>query len=252
MHSRYLTLSLWALPAIAALTLACSDAAPRGLGEGVSRLDGATPLSHRPVVVVAVKPAISEVLDLILRERPTAAQLTAGHQRGAFPTGSDEAYVSGILRRYTADSSRAHQVAAALVREGRRRHVGSTLLVGVLLTENPLLDPRATSFVGARGMMQVMPFHAGKWGCGSRDLFDIESNICHGVAVLADNLGRSRTLRQALLGYNGCVRGTNTPDCFRYPSKVYLHARKGAEPAGEEAPFSVGEATRGRKRSGSS
>ena len=59
--------------------------------------------------------------------------------------------------------------------------------------------------------MQVMPFHAGKWGCGSADLFDIESNICHGVAVLADNLRGAKTLPKALLGYNGCVRGTNTP-----------------------------------------
>jgi soluble lytic murein transglycosylase-like protein len=94
------------------------------------------------------------------------------------------------------------------------------------LTENPGLDPKAKSFVGARGLMQVMPFHAGKWGCASPDLFDIESNICHGVAILADNLMQSRTLPQALLGYNGCVRGTNTPDCFRYPRKVYGQARK--------------------------
>ncbi|HEX2723947.1 MAG TPA: hypothetical protein VHM24_13610, partial [Gemmatimonadaceae bacterium] len=33
-------------------------------------------------------------------------------------------------------------------------------------------------------------------------------------------------LPQALLGYNGCVRGSNTPDCFRYPKKVYGQARK--------------------------
>lgn len=192
-----------------------------------------------PAVVVAERPTISEILDIILKERPTAAQLAGNPRAGAFPAGSDEAHVASVLARYTRDEARVNQIAAALVREGRRRNVGSSLLVGVLLTENPWLDPRATSFVGARGLMQVMPFHAGKWNCGSRDLFDIESNICHGVAVLADNLGRSRSLPQALLRYNGCVRGTNTPDCGRYPSKVYRQARKSATADGQVRPFAI-------------
>lgn len=173
-------------------------------------------------VVNARRPTLSEIVDLVLRERPTAAELTgrAGSADG-FPKGSDEAYVAAILARRNSDRTLVNRIATAVVRESRRRHVGSSLLVGVMLTENPRLDPRATSSVGARGLMQVMPFHAGKWDCGSSDLFDIESNICHGVAVLADNLYRSRTLPQALLGYNGCVRGTNTPDCWRYPLHVY-------------------------------
>lgn len=177
------------------------------------------PDSLPPAIVIAKRPSLSEILDLVLHERPTASQLA--YAGGDFPPGSDEAYVAGILSRRNADKSLIHRVSAALVKEGRRRNIGSQLLVGVLLTENPSLDPRATSSVGARGLMQVMPFHAGQWGCKSADLFDTDSNICHGVAVLADNLGRSRTLRQALRGYNGCVRGTNTPDCWRYPGIVY-------------------------------
>jgi hypothetical protein len=191
-----------------------------------------------PAVVVAARPSISDVLDIILRERPTAEQLAGSAAGGVFPAGSDEAHIASILSKYSRDRDRVNRIAAALVKESRRRKIGSSLLVGVLLTENPWLDPRATSFVGARGLMQVMPFHAGKWGCGTSDLFDIESNICHGVAVLADNLGRSRTLSQALLGYNGCVRGTNTPDCWKYPAKVYRDARKVAPSAGNVQPFS--------------
>ncbi len=181
-----------------------------------------------PAVVVATKPTLSEILNLVLRERPTAAELaSAGSRSGDFPQGSDEAYVAEILRRRNADASLVHRISSALVKEGRRRNIGTQLLVGVLLTENPSLEPRATSSVGARGLMQVMPFHAGKWGCGSADLFDIDSNICHGVAVLADNLSHSRSLRQALRGYNGCVRGTNTPDCWKYPSYVYRRGKLG-------------------------
>ena len=204
-----------------------------------------------PAVVVAGKPTLSDILDLVLRERPTAADLANGVSDRGFPKGSDEAHIASILARYSDDSDRVNRISAALVKESRRRKIGSSLLVGVMLTENPWLDPRATSFVGARGLMQVMPFHAGKWGCGTTDLFDIESNICHGVAVLADNLGRSKTLQQALLGYNGCVRGTNTPDCWRYPSKVFREARK-TTPSGQDVkPFSAVAVNRGAKRAGS-
>ncbi|HZJ02056.1 MAG TPA: transglycosylase SLT domain-containing protein [Gemmatimonadaceae bacterium] len=176
------------------------------------------PLTIAPAVVVATRPTLSEILDIVLRERPTASELA--YSGGDFPSGSDEAYVAGILSRRNANKSLVHRISAALVKEGRRRNIESQLLVGVLLTENPWLDPRAKSPVGARGLMQVMPFQAGKWGCRSADLFDVDANICHGVAVLADNLERSRTLHQALRGYNGCVRGTNTPDCWRYPGIV--------------------------------
>ena len=208
--------------------------------------------SLAPAVVIASRPTISELLDIILRERPTAAELASESREGMFPQGSDEAHVAAVLSKYSDDQPRVNRIASALVREGRKRKIGSSLLVGVLLTENPWLNPRATSFVGARGLMQVMPFHAGKWGCGSNDLFDIEANICHGVAVLADNLGRSRTLPQALLGYNGCVRGTNTPDCWRYPGKVFKSARKTAAPADGVQPFSALAASpQARKRGGS-
>ncbi|HEX6575684.1 MAG TPA: lytic transglycosylase domain-containing protein, partial [Gemmatimonadaceae bacterium] len=94
------------------------------------------------------------------------------------------------------------------------------LLVGVMLVESDNLNPRARSFVGARGLMQVMPFHRGQWGCKSRDLYDIEGNICHGVSVLADAIKHAPNLRVALQRYNGCVRGSNTPGCGSYYRKV--------------------------------
>ena len=180
--------------------------------------------SLAPAVVMAKRPSLSEILDLVLRERPTAAELSRASSTTNFPKGSDEAYVAGVLSKRTSNRALVNRIAAAVVKEGRKRKVGTSLLVGVILTENPWLDPRATSSVGARGLMQVMPFHAGNWNCGSRDLFDVEANICHGVAILADNLYRSRSLSQALLGYNGCVRGTNTPDCWKYPRIVSRRA----------------------------
>lgn len=165
-------------------------------------------LRLRGAVVLAKRPTISEILDMILvSER-------------------EEDRIASVLRTRTTNSDRAKRIAAALVREGERANISSTLLVGVLLTENPDLEPRATSSAGARGLMQVMPLHAGHWGCPSGDLFEIEANICHGVRILADNLRHSRDLPAALLRYNGCVIGTNTPDCYLYAAKVYRQARQ--------------------------
>lgn len=171
-------------------------------------------------VVVATRPSLSEILDLILGDRSFPDSRVAATK--------EEDRIAETLRSRTTDANRADSIAAALVREGKRSGIGATLLVGVLLTENPDLEPKATSSAGARGLMQVMPFHAGHWGCASSDLFDIESNICHGVRILADNLRHSRDLPTALLKYNGCVRGTNTPDCRRYARVVYRYARSEA------------------------
>ena len=136
-------------------------------------------------------------------------------------TPTEEAFRIGqVLRRYTSDGERADRIADALVTEGRKQKIDPALLVGIVLTEDAKLDPRAKSFVGARGLMQVMPMHSGQWGCGSKDLYNIESNICHGVSVLADIMKRKPNLRLALQAYNGCVRGSNTPGCSKYTSKV--------------------------------
>lgn len=120
-----------------------------------------------------------------------------------------------------ADSTLATTITRALIRHANENNLDPALLTAVLFVENPWLVPDTTSFVGAIGLMQVMPQHAGNWGCGSDDLFDIEVNICHGARILAHNLRQTNgDLWAALLRYNGCVTGRNTPDCYRYPTWV--------------------------------
>lgn len=122
---------------------------------------------------------------------------------------------------HSAPPGMAARIATALVRESHRTGLDAGLLLAVLLVENPWLDPEARSPVGAVGLMQVMPFHAGAWTCDGTDLTDPEVNICHGASILAHALQRARgDLDTALLRYNGCVHGRNTPDCHRYPAWV--------------------------------
>jgi hypothetical protein len=136
--------------------------------------------------------------------------------------------VSQVLRRYTKDTARADRIATALVTEGTKKNLDPAMLIGVLLTEDAQLDPQAKSNVGAQGLMQVMPFHKGKWGCGEGSLTEIESNICYGTAILAKYIEKAPNVRTALQRYNGCVRGTNTPQCGTYSGKVLKYAEEAA------------------------
>jgi soluble lytic murein transglycosylase-like protein len=136
--------------------------------------------------------------------------------------------IGEVLNQYTHDRALAFRIADALVDQADKEHIDPALLVGVLLTEDETLDPRARSSVGARGLMQVMPLHSGKWGCGSSDLFNVESNICHGVQILKEAMRSAPNTRVALLRYNGCVRGRNTPNCHLYDDKVLRHAGRAA------------------------
>lgn len=133
------------------------------------------------------------------------------------------------LRRFHPDRDLVRRISVALAREGERIDVDPRLLASVLLVENPWLDLDVESPMGAVGLMQVMPFHAGDWGCGSADLTDLDVNICHGARIFARYLEETGgDVDQALLRYNGCIRGTNTPDCHLYPRHVYARAGRTA------------------------
>ena len=120
-------------------------------------------LLHLPAAVVTAQIPGTEGY-----EPPTDSAAVVETQRVAYS-----------LRKYTSDTTLALRIAQAIVTEGGKKNIDPALLVGVLLTEDAKLDPRAKSSVGARGLMQVMPFHAGKWkGCLSADLFQIGRASC--------------------------------------------------------------------------
>jgi soluble lytic murein transglycosylase-like protein len=128
--------------------------------------------------------------------------------------------------RFSDDRVLVRRVAKAVALEAKRQNVPASLIAAVVVTENTTLTPAAQSSVGAQGLMQVMPVHAGRVGCQSNDLVEIESNICHGTRILSWNLRRTSSPVAALLRYNGCVKGTNTPDCRQYPVRVLARASR--------------------------
>jgi soluble lytic murein transglycosylase-like protein len=124
------------------------------------------------------------------------------------------------LARRTRNPELANRAAAAVIREAGPLGMSPSVLGAVLLIENRGLDSSAVSGQGAVGLMQVMPMHAGSYGCSSRELREVDANICHGSRLLHRYIKRTGSLQVALRRYNGCVRGTNTPRCERYPARV--------------------------------
>ena len=187
------------------------DADPAGVSsvEEAARTARSTP---------SVSPELAELSERV--ERVTAAW-------GEAQRYYDEAVapIQRVLLRYRNDPKLTERVAVALVREANDVGLDPRLLLAVLLVENPWLDPEIRSPVGAIGMMQVMPLHRGAWRMCEPDLEDIDANICHGARIFAHYFRRSNgNVERALLRYNGCVNGTNTPNCHLYPQHVFARA----------------------------
>lgn len=128
--------------------------------------------------------------------------------------------VEQVLRRRGMARRLARRAAWPLVAETYRNGLDVATVLSIIHVESNF-HPNATSSVGARGLMQVSPEWLGVWRECGRDLYDIDDNLCAGTSILAWYLRRHQgDFRRAMLGYNGCVHGTNTPDCHTYPDKV--------------------------------
>jgi soluble lytic murein transglycosylase-like protein len=189
------------------------------LGERAAASASATTVSATPTALAEL---LHDIQQATPAPPPTLADSLAAE--AALPDSLLHGPLEQYFSRFTADRQMAERVTKAVLHYARAHDVAPSLVAAVLVTENRTLKPRAESSVGARGLMQVMPMHAGMKGCPSRDLVNVENNICHGTRILRDKLDRAQTTRGALLRYNGCVAGTNTPDCWKYPRMVLTRA----------------------------
>jgi hypothetical protein len=147
------------------------------------------------------------------------------------------AFAQDLLATGLLGSPRAWRIADAAVRQAYANRIPPALVLGVMLTENTTLTPSARSNVGAQGLMQIMP-RLWRPVLGQRfghNLRDDATNVRYGIYILRymhnlvpRSLSPEATYRTALLRYNGCVRGTNTRDCHRYPDVVQRHVLRSA------------------------
>jgi soluble lytic murein transglycosylase-like protein len=139
------------------------------------------------------------------------------------------AFAADLRRTGQLGSARADSIARVAVREAYHRRIPPALVLGVMLTENDGFKRNARSNVGALGLMQIMPrvWTPNLGPILGRNLRDDETNLRYGVYILkhfakrtADTLNAQDVTRIALLRYNGCVSGSNTPNCRAYPERV--------------------------------
>jgi soluble lytic murein transglycosylase-like protein len=159
------------------------------------------------------------------RVRPPAVRVDSAALELAVTREFAHGPLALALARRTSNPEMADRAASAVVREAERLRLSPSLLAAVLLIENAPLDSVAVSHQGAIGMMQIMPVHLGSFGCEA-DLVNVESNICHGARLLKHLVRRTGSIPAALKRYNGCVRGRNTPRCYRYPTRVLRTASR--------------------------
>lgn len=157
-------------------------------------------------------------------------------------------------RRFAADlvstgrmtQARADSIARYAVREAFLRGIPPAVIFGIMLTENAQFVSRARSNVGAVGLMQVYPkvwYKELSRKFGDPNIEADSTNLRYGVFILETYLKPRRknaspqhvvttqpgSLMKGLLRYNGCVRGTNTPRCHTYPSKVQRFVERDAK-----------------------
>jgi hypothetical protein len=158
-----------------------------------------------------------------------------------------ELFAMDLMRTGHVSQLRARTLADVAVREAYTRRIPPALVLGVMLTENDELKSSARSSVGAIGLMQV---HPKDWQVAlSRKLgtnIHVDStNLKYGIFILGWVAGKATALvshrddawRGALLRYNGCVHGTNTPDCQNYPDAVRRQVQLAAKSTCRGADF---------------
>ena len=179
-------------------------------------------------------PRAAEVLTPV--ESSTVARLMAS------PKFLDEKrnFYEDLMRTGQLDSARADSIAQFAVREAYTRGISPAIVFGVMLTENARFISGAMSNVGAVGLMQVYPkVWLKKQFSDSlgEDLASDSTNVRYGVFILdkyfhprtkSGTIG-TRDYRTALLRYNGCVTGSNTPNCKTYPDKVKRYVEASAK-----------------------
>lgn len=145
-----------------------------------------------------------------------------------------KAFAADLVKTGRMDPARADSIAFYAVRESYLNGIPPAVVFGVMLTENSRFVSGAMSNVGAVGLMQVYPkiwlkALSSKFG---KDLATDSTNLKYGVYILGQYIKSdsgsvsAKALSKGLLKYNGCVRGTNTPNCRTYPSKVKTYVEK--------------------------
>lgn len=125
------------------------------------------------------------------------------------------AEMSARLSKFIADAREREIILLNVQYEAKRAGLDVQLVLGLIEVES-MFRRYAISSVGARGLMQVMPFWARHIGTQQHNLFDIRTNLRYGCTILRYYIDREKgDVTRALARYNGSLGR------MVYPNKVY-------------------------------
>ena len=127
--------------------------------------------------------------------------------------------MSQRLAPYVADPEERLAILKGVHREATRAGLEPELVLAVIHVES-LFDRFAISRVGARGLMQIMPFWLDEIGHPEDNLFVIETNLRMGCTILRYYLDmEDGHWSRALARYNGSLGR------LKYPKRVFRALR---------------------------
>lgn len=122
--------------------------------------------------------------------------------------------MSARLKRFIKDPKKRLDLLRMIHQEAKRADLSPELVISVIHVESAF-NSYAVSYVGAQGLMQVMPFWKNELGRAEDNLINISTNLRYGCTILKHYLKREKgDWTRALARYNGSLGRT------KYPEKV--------------------------------
>jgi hypothetical protein len=140
-----------------------------------------------------------ERIDRVEREKPSAVDVETGK------------VAARRERRWTTGSARLDQ----LIRQNGARHGVDPYLIFLVMEQESHFNARAVSPVGARGLMQLMPGTAARFGV--RNSHDPAQNIAGGTRLLKQLLGRFNNRVDLVLASYNAGEGNVVKFGYRVP-----------------------------------
>ena len=120
--------------------------------------------------------------------------------------------MSSRLARYVPSEAERRRLLTNIQYESVRAGLDPQMVLGLIEVESAFRQ-YAISGVGARGLMQVMPFWQRYIGRSSHNLFDIRTNLRYGCTILRYYRDRENgNVTRALARYNGSLGQMKYPN----------------------------------------
>jgi soluble lytic murein transglycosylase-like protein len=173
---------------------------------------------ENPLPALAQLPSV--VMDQLMPAMPAVATKPVAASAGETASQREQQAVAEfIAKRYRVAEDVVTNFVSIAYRAGEKYSLDPLLILAVMAVESRY-NPVAESFVGARGLMQVIPkYHPEKLDAhgGEHALLEPEVNILVGAQILREYLRRFGDTETALQVYNGAL---DEPTA-RYSNKVF-------------------------------